>query len=59
MNRISEDLRLKFICIIEFIFSANDPGLNSSLSDILHVLELSCEWGDMFFPVIENVGQRF
>lgn len=61
MNGISKDIRLKFICIMECIFSANDPGLNSSLSEryTLHVLEIYCEWGDMLFPVIENVGQCF
>lgn len=61
MKGISKDLRLKCICIMEFIFSANDPGLNSSLSErcTLCVLETSCEWGDMFLLIIENVGQCF
>lgn len=46
---------------MEFVFSANDVGPNSSLSQrfTLPVSEIFCEWGDMFFfLVIENVGQN-
>ena len=51
MNGISKDLRLKFICIMEFIFSANDPGLNSSVSKrcTLCVLELPVNGAICFF----------